>query len=234
MRLSITGGTASGPAAAWEQPTGLYRTATAARLAGAVGVVANAILLGFFATYPVGSAADGVQRLLGPASDLTGSLFGALLIPVAAAVGRELPRTRAVRVRQTLAMLAMAALTAGGVLLRMRLASFEVATALSVAGTLGVAAWIALTARGLALTGIISARTATLGRVLSGGELAGFAVAAAGLALPSRSVAQFAVLAVGLVPSFVCWLAIPAWFLLFRRRTPTPDPRNGREDAEAR
>jgi hypothetical protein len=227
-------GSATVVASEHQHAIGARRTGSGARLAGTVGVIANVILLGYFATYAAGSAAAGARSLLGPASDLTGSLFGALLIPVAVAVGRELPQTIAVRAREILGIVAMAALAAGGVLLRVGLASFEVATALSIIGTLGVAAWVALTARGLGSTATVSMRTSRLGQVLGGGELAGVAVAAAGLAFPSGSAAQIAVLAVGLVPAFICWFAVPVWVLLLAEDVRHTNRSGGRKGTEAR
>ena len=59
-------------------------------------------------------------------------------------------------------------------------------------------------------------------------------MAGAGLALPSGSAAQIAVLAVGLVPAFICWFAVPVWFLLLAKDVRHARRSGGRKGAEAR
>lgn len=86
-------------------------TAPFAYAAGVTGILANLLPIAFFAPQ-AGRPENGTS--LGTANDLMGSLATALMIPVALALGRHLPRQRAAHLTQASGLTALALLTVGG------------------------------------------------------------------------------------------------------------------------
>lgn len=181
------------------------RTARWATAAGVTGLVANGLLVAFYAL-EVGRAPVGPVSL-GTLNDLVGSAGTALMIPVALAFG---PR----RVRW-LGLAAMGVLTVAGPLLVVGAVPFSVQMPIALAGFMALAAWMLLTSRH-AGSGI-PASVRRLGRLCGGGVLAGAAVVGLGFLLPWMSGPQLVVFAAGGVPAVLAVLAMPVWFLRLGR-----------------
>jgi hypothetical protein len=186
------------------------RPARFAYAAGVTGILANSLLIAFFALQ-AGQPEDGIS--LGSANDLVGSLATGFMIPVALAMGRRLPRRRAARVAQAAGLTAMALLTGGGPLLVLGVLAFEVATAIAVAGYVVLGLWLFLVNHWFRLSGVLRPRLARFGEFLGAGTLAGYVIVGLGLLLPWMSWPQLVVFGVGLLIGLPAWLGIPVWFL---------------------
>ncbi len=180
----------------------LRRAAPWARAAGVSGLVANALLVAFYAA-EVGRRPP-LPVSLGTSNDLVGSLSTALMVPVALALSPSRPVRR-------LGLTAMSVLTLAGPALVLGLVPFGVQAPVALAAFALLAAWLLLTSRGL--RGVLPAEVTRLGVRSAGAVLAGGAVAAIGALLPRRSPAQVAAFAVGGVPAAFGALAVPVWFL---------------------
>jgi hypothetical protein len=179
--------------------------------AGATGILANLLLIAFFALQASHSD-DGFS--LGTANDVVGSLATAFMIPVALALGGRLPQRRAARLTQAAGLTAMALLTVGGPLLVLGVLAFEVATLNAVASYIVLSLWLFLINRWLRLSGALPVRVTRFGEYFGAGTLAGYAVVGLGLLLPWMSWPQLVVFGVGLLIGLPAWLGIPVWFLL--------------------
>lgn len=194
------------------------RTAYFAYAAGTTGILANLLLLAFFALQ-AGRPGDGPS--LGTANDLVGSLATAFMIPVALYLGGRLPRRRGARLTQAAALTAMALLTIGGPLLVSGVLAFEVATPMAMAAWIVLSLWLLLVNRWLRLSDVLPVRLARLGEFLGAGTLFGYVVVGLGLLLPWMSWEQLVVFGVGLLIALPAWLGIPVWFLLLGQRLGT-------------
>src|SRR5215207_9119839 len=132
-------------------------TARFAYAAGATGILANLLLIAFFALQ-AGRPGDGPS--LGAANDLVGSLATALMIPVALYLGGRLPQRRAARFTQAAGLTAMALLTIGGPLLVVGVLVFEVATPIAMAAYMLLSLWLFLINRWLRLSNALPVRVA--------------------------------------------------------------------------
>jgi hypothetical protein len=193
---------------------GARRTAYLAYAAGATGILANLLLIAFFALQ-AGHPDDGFS--LGSANDIVGSLATAFMIPVALSLGGRLPQRRAARFTQAAGLTAMALLSVGGPLLVLGVLAFEVATPIAMAAWIILSLWLLLVSRWLRLSAALRVRVARLGEFLGAGVLAGYLVVGLGLLLPWMSWAQLVVFGAGVLIGLPSWLGIPVWFLFLGR-----------------
>ncbi len=177
------------------------RTRRFAFAAGAVGMLANLFLIGFYVLELGRGPVWGVS--LGTLNDLTGALGTALMIPVACAFGPAWSRA--------LGITAMVVATVGGLLLVFGVLTFEQQLPVVLAAFLALALWMLLTAR--QLTG---ARRG-LGVLAAAGVLVGIPVVGLGLLFPPMSWPQLALFGAGALVALPAWLAMPVWFLLLGR-----------------
>jgi hypothetical protein len=183
------------------------RTRRFALAAGVVGVLANLLLIGFYALELGREPALPVS--LGALNDLTGSLGTALMIPVGLAFGPAWVRG--------VGLAAMVVLTVGGPLLVFGALTFERQLPIVLAAYLALNAWMLLSAR--RMTG--AARR--LGVLAAAGVLAGMLLAGLGLLLTAwLQIVLFVVAGLVGVPA---WLATPVWFLLLGRDRQEGGPR---------
>ena len=174
--------------------------------AGSVGMLANLLLIGFYALElgrePIAGAS------LGRLNDLTGAAGTALMIPVALEFGPAWLRA--------LGITAMTVGTVGGLLLVFDVLTFEQQLPIVLAAFVALALWMLLTAR--QLTG----GRRRLGVPAATGVLVGIPVVGLGLLFPSLSWPQLALFGAGALVALPAWLAMPVWFLLLGRREGSP------------
>ena len=184
------------------------RTRSFALAAGAVGMLANLLLIGFYALELGREPITGVS--LGWLNDLTGAAGTALMIPVALAFGPAPLRA--------LGLTAMTVATVGGLLLVFGVLTFEQQLPVVLAAFAALALWMLLAAR--QLTG---ARR-RVGVLAAAGVLVGMPVVGLGLLFPLTSWPQLALFGAGALVALPAWLAMPVWFLLLSRRAPGSRP----------
>jgi hypothetical protein len=177
------------------------RTRRFASAAGAVGMLANLLLLGFYALEIGRGPVWGVS--LGSLNDLTGALSTALMIPVAYAFGPAWSRA--------LGIAAMAVATVGGPLLVFGVVTFEQQLPVVLAAFAALALWMVVISRQL------SGAVARCGVLAGAGVLVAMPVVGLGLLFPSMSWPQLALVGVGALIGLPAWLAMPVWFLLLGR-----------------
>jgi hypothetical protein len=189
------------------------RIASWATAAGLTGLLANALLAGYYAL-EVGREPLGPVSL-GSLNDLVGAVGTALMVPVALAFGPRWVRL--------LGLTAMGVLTVTGPLLFFGVVTFAAQVPIALAAFMALAAWIVLTSRHV--DGAMPASVSRLGVLCGGGVLAGAAVVGMAFLLPWMSWPQLVVWALGGVPAVLAWLAIPVWFLLLGRApAAAPEP----------
>ena len=148
------------------------QTARWAAAAGITGMLANALLVAFYA-FEVGRGPLGPVSL-GSANDIVGSISTAMMVPVATAFGP--PRVR------RLGLAAMGVLTVAGPLLVLGILSFDVQLPIVLGALLALAAWMLLTGRHLA--GAVPPAVSRLAVLAGAGVLWGLPVAGMGVLLP--------------------------------------------------
>lgn len=181
------------------------RTSRWATAAGVTGLVANALLVAFYAL-EVGRAPV-LPVSLGTLNDLVGALGTALMIPVVLAFGPRWVRR--------LGLAATGVLTAAGPLLVFGVLPFAVQLPIVLAAFVVLAAWILLTSR--QSDAALPRSVTRLGVLCGGGVLAGAAVVGLGFVLPAMSWPQLVAFGIGGVPAVLAALAIPVWFLSLGR-----------------
>jgi len=198
-------------------------TSRFAYAAGATGILANLFLIALYVQLGFQDGGEGLTllgpagELAGPANDVVGSLATALMIPVALALGRHLPKRRAARISQAAGITAMALLTIGGPLLVLGVLSFEIQTPIAVAAYIVLSLWLFLINRWSRMSDSLPPRVTRFGEFVGTGTLAGYVIVALGLSLPWMSWPQLVVFGIGLLIGLPAWLSIPIWFLLLGR-----------------
>ncbi|SOD95594.1 hypothetical protein [Blastococcus haudaquaticus] len=179
----------------------LRQAAPWARAAGATGMAANALLVGFYAL----EAGRRPRRIsLGSANDLVGSLGTALMLPVAVAVSPD-------RWTRRLGLISMTVLTIAGPALVAGFVTFRRQLPVALAGFAGLSGWVVLTSR--AHRGVLPGPVTRLGFRSGGAVLAGGCTAAAGMLFPAGSTGRQVALAAAGVSGSTGMLALPLWFL---------------------
>ncbi len=194
--------------------SGVKTTALFAYAAGVTGILANLLLIAFFALQ-AGNPEGGT--FLGSANDLVGSLGTALMMPVALALGASLPDRRLGRISRIVGLSAMAVLTVGGPLLVLGVLSFEAQAPVALGAWAVLSLWMFLTSRWLRLSGTLPSRVARLGEILGSLVLAAGAVAGLALLLPWMSGPQMVLFGAAGSLAAIGMLGMPFWFLLLGR-----------------
>jgi hypothetical protein len=180
-----------------------------AALSGVAGLVANALLILFFALYRPWAGESGEFAWLGPANDAAVVVQFAALVPVALATHVAL----AGRVGRGLTAAAVAAMVFVAVLqlaLLADLLAFEVQVWAVLVCLAVVFGWVLTVSR--AGRDVLAPRAIGLGFVSGAGFLAGVAVAGLGLLVPDGPARAVLWAAAGLA-GFAAWLAFPGWTL---------------------
>lgn len=186
----------------------LKTTALFAYAAGATGILANVLLLSFFALR---------SAPLGTANDLVGSLGTAFMIPVALVLSAWSSDRRLARTTLLVGLSAMSVLTAGGPLLALGVLRFEAQAPIALGAWAVLSLWLVLINRGLRSSDVLRSRVARLGEFLGGIVLVAGAVAGLGLLLPWTSWPQQVSFGVGGLLAAIGMLGTPFWFLLLGR-----------------
>lgn len=226
---------AAGAVTAFTHP----RTVAAARWAlasGVTGLVANVLLVLFFALAQPWRPQPSAWSWLGPANDVVIILQFATFIPVAVALRDRLPATRPVRTATAAAVAAMAAIIVLQLLLIVGVLSFEVQAPIVSASFMVVFAWILVVNRTAYHAAALPRRAARFGLLIGSAVLVGAVVAATGLLAPSGSPARYVAFGLGVAIGVPGWLALPVWPLLLARLAfgQPPAPTNARVHDEAR
>ena len=190
------------------------RAAFFAYAAGATGILANLLLIAFYALQ-ASHPEDGTS--LGLANDLVGSLSTAFMIPVALALAGRLSGRRSARITRAVGVSAMAVLTVGGPLLVFGVLAFNVQTPIMVGAWMVLCVWLLLVNRWLRLSDALRPRLARFGEFVGASTLAGGAVVGLGFLLPWMSWPQLVVFGIGGLLGVIGGLGIPVWFLLLGR-----------------
>lgn len=208
------------PAAAWAVAT------------GATGVLANVLLVLFFALAQPWRDSSSPWAWLGPANDVVIVAQYLAFLPVPVALRDRLPDTRAVRAATAAALVAMVAVVVLQLLLIVGVLSFETQVTYVVAAFLVVFLWVLAVSRTAYRTAALPRRIARAGLLIGSAFPLGVVVAAIALLAPDGSPARYVGLGVGGALGGASWLALPVWPLLLASRVlvaPPADRGNYRE-----
>jgi hypothetical protein len=188
-----------------------------AMISGITGLAANLLLVLFFLlAQPFGVARPGFMWL-GTANDWVIVVQFLTFIPVALALRRWLPATRAVRLTTVLAAVAMVAIAVLQLLLVAGALDFGVQVGLVVPLFLVVYAWVLTVSSAGHRQGSLPRPVTRSGLLLGVCFPVGLLIVAAGLPFGWGSAAQLAFGVPGIVLGGVAWLALPVWPLLLAR-----------------
>ncbi len=202
------------PAAHAVRVSSVRREAIFAYAAGVSAVLANLLLVAFYALQ-ASHPEDGVS--LGTANDLVGSLSTAFMIPVALVLAGRLSGRRSARITRVVGVSAMAVLTVGGPLLVLGVLAFEVQMPIMIAAWMILCVWLLLVNRWSRLSGTLSPRLARFGEFVGACTLSGGAVVGLGFLLTWMSWGQLVFFGFGGLLGVIGWIGIPVWFLLLGR-----------------
>ncbi len=193
---------------------------------GVIGLIANVLLVLFFLlAQPFGDLRSGFMWL-GTANDWLIVVQFAAFIPVALALPRWLPATRAVRLTTTADVAAMAGVTVLQLLLIAGLLPFEVQVWLVMPLFLVIYGWIVAVSSAGHRHGTLARSVTRFGLLLGVSFPVGLLITAAGLPFGWGSIPQLAFGVPGILLGSLGWLALPLWPLLLARRVfrqPEPD-----------
>lgn len=193
------------------------RWAVLSVLSGLAGLIANILLILFFALAHPWTPGASEFAWLGPANDAVLVVQFAALVPVALAVRARLGERLGQGVTAA-AVTAMVAVVALQLVLLAGLLAFEVQVWPVVGCQMITFGWVLAASRAGRAT--LPRAVVRVGTTVGVGFLAGLVVVGAGLLLlPAGSPAQYAVLALGGVVAVVGWLGFPVWPLVLARRT---------------
>ena len=193
---------------------------------GITGLVANVLLVLFYlVARPLGEVRQDFMWL-GTANDWVIAVQFLTFIPVALALRRWLPATRAVRLTTAAAVVAMVGTAVLQLLLVAGVLDFEVQVGLVVAMFLLIYAWVLAISSTGHRHGTLPRPVTRFGLLLGLCFPVGLLIAVAGLPFGWGSVAQLAFGVPGIVLGAASWLALPVWPLLLARLVfskPTPE-----------
>ena len=178
---------------------------------GIAGLAANALLVLFYLlARPLGDMRQDFMWL-GTANDCVIVVQFLTLIPVALALRRWLPATRAVRLTTAAAVVAMAGTAVLQLLLVAGVVTFEVQVWLVVPLFLVIYGWVITVSSTGHRHGTLPRSVTRFGLLLGFCFPVGLLMVAAGLPFGWGSVTQLAFGVPGLVIAGVSWLALPLW-----------------------
>jgi hypothetical protein len=188
-----------------------------ALISAAAGVLANLLLILFFAIAQPWRPEFSGQSWLGTTNDVVMiAQFGAL-VPVALGLRNWVSANRLARAAAGAAAVASSAIVVLQVLLVGGFLDFIVEAPLVTLCTLVVFGWVLITSRHGHRTGVLPRGLTRLGTLLALGFAAGMLLVLPALLLPAGSLAQYIGFGVGLVAGASGWLAFPIWVLLLAR-----------------
>jgi hypothetical protein len=187
-----------------------------AALSGIAGLVANALLILFFALSRPWAGESGDFAWLGPANDAAVVVQFAALVPVALAVHAAL-MGRVGRGTTAAAVAAMVAVVVLQLALLAGLFPYDVQVWAVMVCFAVVFGWVLVVSR--AGRDVLPSRAVRLGTLSGAGFLAGIAVAGLGLLVPDGP-ARYVLWTVGGLAGLAGWLAFPVWPLALARRVP--------------
>ena len=188
-----------------------------AMASGITGLAANLLLVLFFLlAQPFGEGRAGFMWL-GTANDWLIVVQFSTLIPVALALRRWLPTTRAIRLSTALAVVAMVGTAVLQLLLIAGVLDFDVQVGLIVAMFLLIYAWVLVVSSTGHRHGTLPRPVTRFGLLLGVCFPIGLLVTAAGLPFGWGSVAQLGFAIPGLAIGAASWLALPGWPLVLAR-----------------
>jgi hypothetical protein len=191
--------------------------ATWALISGVAGLVANILLILFFAlAQPFSETTNGLSWL-GPANDGVIVLQFATSIPVAIALRDRLPATRLVQVATAAAIVAMGAAVVLQLLLIVGVLDFDLQAPIISASFLVVFLWILVVSRAGLHFAALPRVVARAGSMLGLGFPVGVLIAACGLLFEWGSTAQYVAFGLAGVLGSVAWLGLPVWLLMLGR-----------------
>lgn len=207
----------------------------AALTCGLTGLVANGLLVGFFAfDYP--ASGDGSGSWLGFANDVVGTVEFALFLPVIVAVGRVLPPRRSTTVVTVLALVATTGLVLVSLALVVGAMSFEVQVGYVMGFLVLLYGWLLVVSSVGHRVQALPRSVTRFGLLLGVSWPAALLLILAGLLLGGVDLGAFrfglpgALLIVpALVLGLLNWLALPVWPLLLA--TSVLRPRSARSEA---
>ena len=185
----------------------------AAYTAAGLGAVATAALGVMFAV----EVPRGGPYVFGAINDFTGGLFFAASIPAIVQVHRRLKDGPGSRAALAAVAAGSGAAAASGVLLSAHLIEYAPSTAVSMAGIVGQAAWLAAVNHKLASSPAYPRRLALAGRAIGVGMLAALPVLGAGYAASGSPAVRTALYAVGGAAAGAAYLAWPVWLAVAGR-----------------
>jgi len=186
----------------------------AAVLTGVAGLLANLLLILFFAFARPWDGSMSEFDWLGPANDGVIAVQFAALVPVALALRARVPGQLA-RWATVAGIPAMSAVVLLHILLLAGVVAFEVQV-WPVIGCLAVTfGWLLAVNR--AGRRSLPRPVVRFGTAVGVSYLAGLGIAGSALLLPGGSAGQYAVLGLGVVVGLFGWLGFPVWPLLARR-----------------
>ena len=188
-----------------------------AMVSGTAGVIANVVMIVFFALAQPLGAANPRFMWLGTANDAIIVVQFAAFIPVALALLDRLPPIRTVQLATAAAVAAMGAAMTLQLLLIAGLLSFEVQVYPVTAAFAVVFGWVLSISRIGYRTGALPRRVARIGLFLGLSLPVGLFVAGVGLLIPDGVAARYIPLAIGVVVAAIGWLALPLWPLVLAR-----------------
>jgi hypothetical protein len=191
------------------------RARWSALVSGAAGVVANVLLVLFFALAAPFSAEPSALSWLGPANDWVMVPQFLALVPVALAVGRRLPARRSMVAVTAVGGTAMAATAVAQLLLVTGLLAFDIEVVLVVAAMLLIYLWLIAVSLAGHRSATLPRPVTRIGLLLGTSVPAGAALVAAGLLVPEP--ARWALFVPGLAIGGAGWLALPVVPLLIAR-----------------
>jgi hypothetical protein len=189
---------------------GTRRPVLWALTSGTVGLLANVLLVLFFLLARPFSPVQNSFGWLGTANDWMIIVQFLTMIPVALALRRWLPPTRAARVVTAVAVVAMLAVAVLQLLLITGALGFDVQVILVVAAFLPVYAWVFIVSSIGHRLGALPRSVTRFGLLLGASFPLGLLIMASGLLLGASPVLLPWVAAVG-------WLALPVWPLVLAR-----------------
>lgn len=186
----------------------------AAYTAAGLGAVAVASLAAMYAV----EVPRGGPYVFGGINDFTGGLFFLATVPPILQIQRRLGPGPGARAGTAAVVVFSAAAAASGILLSLHAIDFGPSTAVSVAGIVAQAAWVALANQRLLRHPRYPHRLAVAGRAIGLGMLAALPIVGAGYLAGGAPALQVTLYAVGGILGGAAYLAWPVWLFMAGRQ----------------